>query len=285
MAADGDEQQIRVVALADHLHVPEQPGVAHVVEPESVLQLEDEPDRLAAHVRLVLVRRRVVPDQLRAVLGVHLGDADAGSERRHRAALVHPDGEVRGKLAESDERLAEPRRPVERRVVLLGERRGIAQVISVRVGHEQQIDLAQRVEVLVLRRRLRVLRQPRVDDDDLAARRGQPDRRLAEPEHLDLSGGFGLRLRRLRLCRERSAEQQRRDRAIEHESSEARPCSAPAQKAQRDWSFATSFATNARSPGGAAPGPLRRTRSPPTAPRPVPRGPAPAARRARGARA
>src|SRR5712691_12241944 len=53
VAADGDAHEIREVALADHLHIAEQARVAHVVDAEPVLQLEDEPHRLAAHVGLV----------------------------------------------------------------------------------------------------------------------------------------------------------------------------------------------------------------------------------------
>src|SRR5258706_4701266 len=40
MPADGDEQQVGVIPLADHLHVAEQPRVAHVVEAGAGLQLE-----------------------------------------------------------------------------------------------------------------------------------------------------------------------------------------------------------------------------------------------------
>ena len=48
MATDRDQDQVGFVVLADQLHVPEQAGVAHVVDPEPVLQFDDESDRLAA---------------------------------------------------------------------------------------------------------------------------------------------------------------------------------------------------------------------------------------------
>src|SRR5207247_1637601 len=56
-------------------------------------------------------------------------------------------------------------------------------------------DLAERVEALVLRRRLGVPREEGVDDDDLAGQRRELGRRLAEPVNLHLRrlrpGGLG----------------------------------------------------------------------------------------------
>src|SRR4029434_10513127 len=56
------------------------------------------------------------------------------------------------------------------------------------VRDEDQIDLAELGEVLVVGRRLGISLQVGVDHDRLAARRGDLERRVSEPEHLDLPG-------------------------------------------------------------------------------------------------
>jgi hypothetical protein len=71
--------------------------------------------------------------------------------------------------------------------VLLGQFGPVAQVIAVGVRHQDEVDLAQRVEVLVLRRRLGVLGEERIDHDHLAAHGGDGGGRLAQPQHLDLT--------------------------------------------------------------------------------------------------
>lgn len=72
-------------------------------------------------------------------------------------------------------------------MVFLRQLRPIAQVIAVRMSDENDVHLADLVEVLVLGRRLWILRKPRIDDNDLARHRLDARRRLAEPKHLDLS--------------------------------------------------------------------------------------------------
>src|SRR5438034_127980 len=73
------------------------------------------------------------------------------------------------------------------------------------VGDEDHVHLAERVQVLVLGRRLRVVGEERVDHDDLAGERRELGRRLAEPVHFYLRGlrpgglggeGVGERARR-----------------------------------------------------------------------------------------
>jgi hypothetical protein len=54
-------------------------------------------------------------------------------------------------------------------------------VVGVAVRDQDQVDLAESGEILVLRRRARVLLQERVDDDHLAGRAGEAKRRVPEP--------------------------------------------------------------------------------------------------------
>src|SRR5262249_61887542 len=67
-------------------------------------------------------------------------------------------------------------------------------MVAVAVGDEDQVDLAELGEVLVFGRRLGISLQVGVDDDRLAARRGDLERGVTEPEHLDLPG-LGQKLR------------------------------------------------------------------------------------------
>jgi hypothetical protein len=73
------------------------------------------------------------------------------------------------------------------------------EMVAVGVGEQDHVDLAQRGELLERGRRLRIAGQPGVDDDDLAAGRGDARGGLAEPEHFGLASGMaagGGRLRR-----------------------------------------------------------------------------------------
>ena len=56
-----------------------------------------------------------------------------------------------------------------------------------RMGDQDQVDLAQRFQVLEVGRRLGVGGQPRVDHDDLAGGRGDARGGLAQPQHLGLA--------------------------------------------------------------------------------------------------
>src|SRR5262249_14425138 len=64
----------------------------------------------------------------------------------------------------------------------------VTDVVTVTVGDEDQINVAELGEVLVVRRGLGMLREKGIEDDPLAAGRGDLDRRLTEPVHLDLPG-------------------------------------------------------------------------------------------------
>src|SRR2546429_6218656 len=56
VAADGDHDQVGLVVLPDQLHVAEESRVAHMVELEPVLELDDEATRLAAGIGRALLR-------------------------------------------------------------------------------------------------------------------------------------------------------------------------------------------------------------------------------------
>jgi hypothetical protein len=61
-------------------------------------------------------------------------------------------------------------------------------MVAVAMGDENQVDLAELGEVLVVGGRLGISLQVGVDHDRLATRRGDLERRVSEPEHLDLPG-------------------------------------------------------------------------------------------------
>src|SRR5262249_13322406 len=91
----------------------------------------------------------------------------------------------------------EPGRPEHFGAGQLGEVGGVApaigpirraDMVAVAVRDEDQVDLAELGEVLVVGGRLGISLQVGVDHDRLAARRGDLERRVSEPEHLDLSG-------------------------------------------------------------------------------------------------
>ena len=191
VAADGQQHQVGLVVLGNKLHVAEQAGVAHVPDLETVLELDDVAHRLAGRVRFVLAGDRVGKDVQRRVLGLHRRDLDA-RQRRDVAALVEAVRQVGRQHAQGVERRDHVGRPVQDRVVQLGQRRCVADMVDVRMRHQQQVDLAQRRQVgLVRRGRLGATRDPRVDDDRLAARRLDAERRLTQPEHFGLAGHRG----------------------------------------------------------------------------------------------
>ena len=63
-------------------------------------------------------------------------------------------------------------------------------MVAVAMGDQQHVDLSERLEVFVLRRGQRIVDQPRVGDDHLAAGRGDAKGRLAQPLHLDLAAAL-----------------------------------------------------------------------------------------------
>src|SRR2546427_2774303 len=207
--ADRHQDHVGSVVVADEPHVAEQPGVTHVVDLEAVLDFDDEARRLAARVRLALLRRRIDEGELRRVLGAHLRDLDLRPERRHGTALAEADTLLAGDPAQVDHRLDQPGRSEHLGARALGEigrvTRAIgtaerAHVITVSVGDEDHVDLSELVQVLVVSRRLRIVDEPWIDDDHLATRRGDLGGGLAEPVN------FRLRVlgpRRVRGERER----------------------------------------------------------------------------------
>ncbi|MNT47551.1 hypothetical protein D3C72_1842740 [compost metagenome] len=57
------------------------------------------------------------------------------------------------------------------------------------VGDEDDVNLAQRLELFEACRRLGVVGQPGINDDDLATGRGDASGSLAEPQDFGLAGG------------------------------------------------------------------------------------------------
>src|SRR5882724_5281682 len=203
VAADRHQDEVGLVVVGDQLHVAEEPRVAHVVDLEPVLQLDDEAGRFAARVRRRLLRRRIHHGQLGRVLGAHLRDRDLRPEGLHLAALAEAYGLLAREPPEVDQGLDEPGRPEHLGAGALGEVHEVApavvaarrpDVIAMAVGDEDHVDLAELGEVLLVGGCLRIPGHERVDHDHLAARRGHLERRLAEPVHLDLPG-LGLELR------------------------------------------------------------------------------------------
>jgi hypothetical protein len=166
VVADRQHGHLGLVDPPDQLHRHEDVGVAGEVDREAVLELEHEAGGLA-QVRPVFRARRVV--------GVGQRDLDAVDVGR--AALVRRVGHlVRKSLggepaAQLDER-------DDRRLELLPERNGVADVVAVAVGERDQVDAVGRLFGLGT---LRVPGQPRVDIDALAARAVEPEARVPEP--------------------------------------------------------------------------------------------------------
>src|SRR5207248_898291 len=65
-------------SLAQRRLVLEHAGVAHLVDLETVLELDDEADRLAGGVAGVLAGREILEDHLGRMLGMDHGDLHAG---------------------------------------------------------------------------------------------------------------------------------------------------------------------------------------------------------------
>src|SRR5205823_6279743 len=151
-----------------------------------------------------LLRGRIDDGDLRRVLRAHLSNRDLRPERVHAPALAEAHRLLRWHPAEVDHRRDQAggtdhwgaRAPRQLgRVARPVRAADQADVVTVAVGHEDHVYLAERVEVLVLLRRLRVPGEERVDDDDLAGERRQLGRRLTQPVDLDLRrlrpGRFG----------------------------------------------------------------------------------------------
>ena len=132
VAADRQEGERRPVPLADQAHVAEHVRVAGEVEPEAVLELDDEADRLAE------VERRLgaAVEVAGRVVGPDHRDLEPG--RLDRAALVHPDQAVLVGVvpAEPQAHLVDAR-PGRARPA--GDHQRVAEVVAVAVGHEQQV--------------------------------------------------------------------------------------------------------------------------------------------------
>src|SRR2546427_11231984 len=85
--------------------------ISHVVELESVLELDDEAARLAAGIGRALLRDGIDDGDLRRVLRTHLGDRDLRPRRLDTASLAEPDALLRGEPREVDHRGDEPSGP------------------------------------------------------------------------------------------------------------------------------------------------------------------------------
>src|SRR5206468_12133034 len=145
VAADRHQDEIGLIVVGDQLHVAEEARVAHVVDLEPVLHLDDEAGRLAARVGRRLLRRRIGHRQLGRVLGAHLGDLDLRTERLHLAALAEAYALLAREPAEVDHGLDEPGGPEHLGAGALGEIHEVAapvvaprrpDVVAVAVGDE-----------------------------------------------------------------------------------------------------------------------------------------------------
>ena len=160
MAADGQDREVRPEQVADQGHVPERGRVAGVVDPEPVLELDHEPDRLAEVVDRLAAHR--------VAGGVDRGHhRDPQAARLDRAALVHADdlgrlaqlaAEVQAQLVNARHRRLEPPRE--------GERVGV-EVVEVAMRHEEHVA----GRLLLLGPRAVRIAEPGIDQHGPAARR------------------------------------------------------------------------------------------------------------------
>ena len=122
----------------------------------------------------------ILEDHLGRMFGVHGGDLHAWN-RLDRATLAETGSQIRRQVSERSQELIHAGRRPNRCVVLLGEWDGIADVIAVSVRDEDDVDLAELVEVLPLGRALGVAGDPWIDHHDLAVGCREPEGRLAKP--------------------------------------------------------------------------------------------------------
>ena len=123
--------------------------------------------------------------------------AQSDEEANAMAALVEA-RQLRGRQdAERRQRHVEVAGRIHRDLVLRGDFRGVGDMVAVAVRDQHEVDLADLAEILEFGRRQRAAHDPRIDDDHLAAGRGELEARLAVPQQLGLS---------LRACDTREGE-------------------------------------------------------------------------------
>ena len=95
-------------------------------------------------------------------------------------------------------RLVHVARRIHRNHVHQRQCRRISEMVEVPMADQQHIDLAQCLQIFVDRGGQWIELQPRVDDDDLAAGRGDAKSRLSEPEDFGLAALCRSHIRRQR---------------------------------------------------------------------------------------
>ena len=197
MAADADESEIRFVEATDERHVAEHVGVAGVVDLEAVLELDDVADRRS---RLRRTACRSSPASTPScpsspcVARAPCATLMPGPSGETVPPMFIPTGVFAASSTPAD--TGSWRARSSRSTVAPGQARELLQVdevVTMPVGDEDQVDLAERGEVLVLRRRPRIGLEEGIDDDHLARRAREAESRVAEPEDLDLLGHAGAR--------------------------------------------------------------------------------------------
>ena len=134
-----------------------------------------------------LLGGRVPPDEDRRVLGAHRRHLDARRRRRRcRPCSSAAAGWPAARRASHG--LVQVARRAHRHVVHLRQRGRVGDVVEVAVADQQHVDLAEGLELLVVRPASADCAQPGVGDDHLAAGRRDLEGRLAEPQHLGLAG-------------------------------------------------------------------------------------------------
>lgn len=174
VVADREKRDLGAVEFADQPHVAEERRVAGEVHLEAAVEPEHVPHRLAQ------VDRAPILHETATVIRVHHRHVNPGDALR--AAFVHGADVLDSLLLEPGAQLEDahdgrPGRP--------GHGHQVADVIEMPVGGQDEIGF---VDFLVLRRTRRVLRQPRVQHEALAARRGQQERSVPQPRDRQCPG-------------------------------------------------------------------------------------------------
>jgi hypothetical protein len=169
VVADGEHGNLRVMQVADELHVGEHAGIAGMVEDGSVVDGDDKAGGIASIDDFVAV------GDAGGVAGFSEGDGDVRVAMG--AADVHADGAILGN-AFGLEPVEELDHADDGRAVLFGDGDGVGDVVHVAVGEEEEVDLLGELETFGV---FRVVFDKGIDEDRGSLRGLDEDGGVSEP--------------------------------------------------------------------------------------------------------
>jgi len=176
VSADVQQGQIRLVVVADKRHVGKYPGVTGMVNLIAVLLFDNIPARFTARMHGLFLGPMIGVHHLGAVFGSHHCDANAISQRRDGPALVEPDQPVIGHPSQCHKGMPHVYVRGHLGIVLLGDGCRIAHMVSMVMGHQDQVHLAQLSQVFQSGRCFEIFGDKGIDLNHIAPRRGEIER-------------------------------------------------------------------------------------------------------------